>query len=192
MRRWIAAVIAIAMAIGFLAGCTSADFRPPLCSDTGASIFVLEAQSVPSATLLPCFNHLPPGWTYTGDYLIKDGLSRYFLDSDRAGVHAAEIELTASCDASGAVAIPAVPGEAQVITSDKPLSLPPAFASVRFLQFPGGCVTERFKFSGGALPTDALDVEQAVSFVIRQVIVGRVSASLGLSLCGAGAPPCAG
>lgn len=192
MRRRIAAVIAFGMAVVFLAGCTSADFRPPLCSDTGASIFVLEAQSVPSATLLPCFTQLPVGWTYTGDYLIKDGLSRYFLDSDRAGVHAAEIELTPSCDISGAVRMAAAPGEATITTSDKPLSLPPTFASVRFLQFPGGCVTERFKFSGGALPSMALDVQENLSFVRRQVIVDRVAATLDLRLCGAGAPPCAG
>jgi hypothetical protein len=191
LRRLIPAVMAIAMPIAFLSGCTSADFRPPLCSDTGASLFVLEAQSVPSATLLPCFSQLPVGWTYTGDYLIKDGLSRYWLDSDRAGVHAAEIELTRTCDTSGAVVIPAAPGESVTIL-EKPLSLPPSFASVRFLQFPGGCVAERFKFSGAAPATTSLEVEQAVSFVKRQVIVDRVKATLDLKLCGAGAPPCEG
>jgi hypothetical protein len=160
------------MAIGFLSGCASADSQPPLCSLTKASVFVLEAQSVPSATLLPCFDHLPAGWTYTGDYLIKDGLSQYWLDSDRAGVHAAQIELTSRCpDVAQAAEVPAAPGETPARAFEHPLSLRPPFASVRFLLFPGGCVAERFNFSGNALGETALEVEQVVSFVPRQVIL---------------------
>ena len=187
-----AAVLATAMSLGFLSGCASADSRPPSCSRTEASIFVLEAQSVPSATLLPCLLQLPVGWTYTGDHLIKDGISRFWLDSDRAGVHAAEVELARSCDVSKAVAVTASADEAPAVAFEEPLSLPPNFAGARFLQFPGGCVTERFKFSGDSPGTMALEVEQAVSVVKRQVIVDRVSATLGLKLCGAGAPPCGG
>jgi len=192
LKRRAVTTLAFAVSIGFLSGCASADFRPPLCSRTEASVFVLEAQSVPSATLLPCFLQLPVGWTYTGDYLIEDGLSRFFLDSDRAGVHAAVIELTRTCDVSHAVGVRAASGEAPATVFDEPIRLPPAFASVRYLQFPGGCVAERFKFSGGAPAEMSLEVEQALSLVKRQVIVDQVQASLGLKLCGAGAPPCTG
>jgi hypothetical protein len=56
--------------------------------------------------------------------------------------------------------------------------------------FPGGCVTYRFRFGGDAEPTLALEVEEAVTFGLRTVLVQKIEQDFGLTLCGAGAPPC--
>ena len=191
MRREAATLLALALSAASLSACSGADTQVPVCSRTDGSVFVIEAQSVPSATQLPCIVQFPLGWTLGGS-LIQNGLFRFWLDSDRAGFRAAEVDLASTCDVSSAVAVPPQAGEAPARTYEEPISLPPGFASQRFLEFPGGCVTERFRFQGGAPATLALEVEQALSFVDRREIVDRVRSSLGLTLCGADAPPCAG
>ena len=40
------------------------------CPVEDSEFFVLMAQSVPSATLLPCIRALPAGWTYGGSDVI--------------------------------------------------------------------------------------------------------------------------
>src|SRR5215208_2099778 len=61
---------------------------------------LLMAQSVPTASLVPCIELLPPGWTL-GDVVVGNGSSRFTMTSDRGGV--LDAELTASCDLGGAV-----------------------------------------------------------------------------------------
>jgi hypothetical protein len=56
--------------------------------------------------------------------------------------------------------------------------------------FPGGCVTYRFRFGPDSEPTLALEVEEAVTFGLRTVLVQKIEQDFGLTLCGAGAPPC--
>ena len=48
----------------------------------------LEAQSVPSASLVPCVRSLPEGWTF-GAANVRNGWSRFTLDHDRLGRPAA-------------------------------------------------------------------------------------------------------
>src|SRR5829696_2913585 len=61
---------------------------------------LLMAQSVPTASLVPCIEILPVGWTL-GDVVVGNGGSRFTMTSDRGGVLVAE--LAASCDLNGAV-----------------------------------------------------------------------------------------
>jgi hypothetical protein len=75
---------------------------------------------------------------------------------------------------------------------EEPISLPPTFQANRYLLFPGGCVTNRFRFTAGASATLALEAQQALSFVSRSVLVEQTKEESGLSLCGAEAPPCPG
>src|SRR5206468_7290688 len=99
----------------------------PACG-TGHSI-ILSAQAVPSAATLPCIAALPSGWS-TGGADIASGKSRFWLDSDRAGVHAATITLTAACDTSRARQIPSdQPGTRRF---ERPLSLQPQYSALRF------------------------------------------------------------
>ncbi|MGH2813654.1 MAG: hypothetical protein ACRDLC_00710, partial [Actinomycetota bacterium] len=62
----------------------------------------LQAQSVPSASLVPCVRSLPVGWTLA-NVTVNDGRSVLTLDHDRAGDRALVVRLTAACDPSGAV-----------------------------------------------------------------------------------------
>lgn len=193
MKRGGILIASVAMAAMTLTGCAGGQSTSgmPTCSRLDQHVLVLEAQSVPSATELPCVSELPAGWTYSG-FDIRDGSARFWLDNDRAGIHAAEVELTASCDVSQAVAVDADPDEAGTKVYQEPTSLPPGFTGVRYLVFPGGCISYRYSFGKDAPATLTLEAQQALSLVPRGPIVDQVRKDFDLTLCGAGAPPCQG
>ena len=60
----------------------------------------LQAQAVPSASLVPCVRSLPAGWTLA-NVAVNNGRSVLTLDHDRAGNAAMVVRLTASCDPAG-------------------------------------------------------------------------------------------
>jgi hypothetical protein len=60
----------------------------------------LLAQSVPSASLVPCLRSLPAGWM-VGNVTVNDGRSVIPLNHDRAGTGVLVIRLTAGCDLRG-------------------------------------------------------------------------------------------
>ena len=63
----------------------SADIpQQPVCAHLDGSILILEAQSVPAATRIPCIAELPIGWRFAGS-LIRDSGTTLWLDHDRAG-----------------------------------------------------------------------------------------------------------
>jgi hypothetical protein len=171
----------------------------PGCAPPSSSLFacaresnetVLAAQAVPTATLIPCVDSLAAGWTIAG-WRVMSGSAEFWLDSDRAGLHALTVTLTRSCDTSGAVEITAAAPRPGVRLFEKPLSLPPHFSSDRFATFPGGCITYRYRFTTDAPATSALEVDQGLGFLERHRVVAAID-RLGLTLCGVGAPPCAG
>jgi len=161
----------------------------PTCPDT-PPIAILAAQAVPSATLLPCIEQLPAGWSFAGTETIQSRF-RFWLDSDRAGVRAVQVTLQPTCDTSGAVEVTPDLDEAGTRRFERPLTLPPRFAADRLYTFPGGCVDIAFRFQRGADPTLVLQVNQALGFRRRLELVRRVAED-GLVLCGAGAPECPG
>jgi hypothetical protein len=157
--------------------------------DGGNKIFVLAAQAVPSATLLPCVDDLLSGWDYAGSDTVN-GRFTFWLDSDRAGLRSVEVSLLPACDVSGAVEVNPGADETGTRRFEEPLSLQPAFSADRFYTFPGGCVRVEYRFQG-AQSTLVLEADQAIGFRPRQEVVDRV-AEQGLVLCGAGAPACPG
>lgn len=93
--RWhgsIGRVAAVAIVLSALASCSAraGDATEADCPIEHGDLFVLMAQSVPSATLIPCIEALPVGWTYGGSD-VRDGVARFWLDSDRGGFHAVEV-----------------------------------------------------------------------------------------------------
>ncbi len=154
----------------------------PQCG-TGHSM-ILAAQAVPSAAMVPCVASLPSGWQ-VGGADIGSGHASFWLDSDQAGVRAVTISLSATCDVSGARQIPSdQPGTRRF---ERPLSVSPQFADLRFYTFPGGCATYHFKFAPGTSPLLAIPVDGAVAFVPRPRLVEYVRSTEGLALCGRGA-----
>jgi hypothetical protein len=188
-RSSLVPVTAMAIAIVSVA-CTPVDPAQPICSQPEDAIVVLQAQSVPSATQLPCIAELPIGWRFGGS-LVNDGGSTLWLDHDRAGVHAVEVELTASCDVSAGVEVPPAPDEVGMRTYQEPESLDP-FVGSRSLVFDGGCIVYRYRFAPDSEPALVIEADSAVSVVPRSSVVAEVRETLDLTVCGAEAPPCEG
>ena len=135
---------------------------------------------------------IPVGWSFGGSQ-IRNGRVRFWLNSDRAGWHAAEVTVTRACDTSNAVRTSATtPSEPGISRYEQPISLPPRFELDRYDVFAGGCVTYRYVFQPGASSLLVFDVDQALSFFARSLAVQKVDEGIGLNLCGAEAPPCPG
>jgi hypothetical protein len=190
--RRLAVAAAVVAGIVVVSGCVASQYQRISCTSTSRqSIFVLEAQAVPSATLMPCANPLPGGWS-VGGFEVRSGLARFWLDSDRAGARAAEVRLTSSCDVSGATQLPRMSrGWPPVQRYEAPaVQQPPV--TVRYYRFTGGCVTYRLAFSGQTTPALFDQADQVLGFTTRSRYVNGVRKKQGLTLCGAGAPPCPG
>jgi hypothetical protein len=185
-------VAVVVIVLSALASCSAraGDATEANCPIEEGELFVLMAQSVPSATLIPCIEALPAGWTYGGSD-VSNGVARFWLDSDRGGMHAVEVSLTASCGISGAVDVTNSTSEGGVRVYLDEFDLHP-FSANKYFLFPGGCVTYRYRFGPEAEPTLALEADEAVTFGLRTVLVHQVREELGLTLCGAGALPCVG
>ena len=189
--RRVALPVVLALSLLGLAGCRAeAGYANEAeCPVDKSEFFVLMAQSVPSATLLPCIRALPAGWMFGGSDVHSDS-SSFWLNSDRAGIHALEVSLTASCEVAGALDVTNSSSEAGVRDYIREFLLHP-YSANRYFTFPGGCVTYRYRFDEKADPVLALEADEALTFGPRTAVVARVHRSLGLTLCGAGAPPCA-
>jgi hypothetical protein len=158
----------------------------PLCSATNETM-ILVAQSVQSATRLPCITGYPAGWSFQGKD-VRRGSSTYWLSSSAAGVgsKAVEVQLLPSCEPQGEPFTDprAIGADAYVATS--------AMGETRSFVFEGGCVVERILLPPG---TDPLLLQQAratLGFASREALAATLLQDQGVTLCGAGAEPCAG
>jgi hypothetical protein len=151
------------------------------------SLMILIAQSVPSATSVPCIASLPAGWRLGGLHVVH-GRSEFWLNSERGGKRAVEVNLVpaGACDVAGATEVPS--DQVGIRRFEHPDRLPPRLRSTRFYLFPGGCVTYRFAFTSPAPASLLFDADTALGFQPRSALVAKVRASSGLRLCGAGAP----
>ena len=189
MTRRLAASLAALVVVVVAPACSASGADAPPCGRPGNQ-WIVAAQTVPSATFLPCVGELPTGWIISAARFERGSYTAWF-DSDRAGTRALELSLTRSCDTSGAVGVPAVDVPPGVRILEKPISLSPRFEADRYLTFAGGCITQRYRFTAGAPATLALEVQQSLDIVARGVI-RRALQPFGLDLCGAGAAPCPG
>jgi hypothetical protein len=183
VRRLAAAAAGLAVVLSACASGPNGSPTAPTC-DHG-NVLILMAQSVPSATLIPCIAEFPAGWTFAGEH-IDASRSEFWLDSDRAGTRAVSVSLDRTCDTRGAVRVPVEPDEAGTTRYEAPRSLPPRFDADRFYTFPGGCVTYRFAFRSGATFTEALEATGALTFFSRAKGVDLLRRENGVTLCGAG------
>jgi hypothetical protein len=192
--RRVAGVVALSVAGLLLAACSVPRTigTEVACDPQTRSRQILMTQAVPSATLIPCMQTLPPGWTYSGSD-VRSGKAVFWLDSDRAGIHAVEVELTAGCSVDGLNESASYPTEIGVEVYTRPISLTP-FEFDRVFVFPGGCVTYRYRFGNAQrAPTLAAEIDRSLTFLNRSDFVrGVKDGEFGSTLCGAGAPPCVG
>ena len=151
-RRWAPALLAV-LSLLVLPGCVrvggtlSGDLVACKEGDDGtpSNGVVLMAQSVPSSSWVPCLEGMPLGWHFA-DMDVDRGSGRFWLDSDRDGLHAIEIRLTETCATSGATEIPSDRPEMRRL--ERVTQVSPVFVGRRFYLFDGGCITVAFSVSG--------------------------------------------
>lgn len=154
----------------------------PDCGTT--DLMVLVAQSVPSATLLPCVATMPAGFELD-DVHVRRGETTFSLDSDVAGKRAVEVRLAprGECGRRGARQMPTdEPGTERFDRAEpgEPLR------SVRTYTFRGGCVTYTYAFEPAGTGAQLAAAEQALAFQPRASLVRAVARRTDLKLCGAG------
>jgi hypothetical protein len=198
LQRWSIrrVLLALALVVGviFVVSQTASMLRPahdvPIAGspDCGTNdLMVLIAQSVPSATQLPCIATLPAGWELD-DVHVTRGRSRFSLDSDIAGDHAVEVTLSAPSECRVSAAEPVPSDEVDTFRYEQPRRLTPRLQSTRYYTFSGGCVRYDFDFDRGATPAFVFAADEALAFQSRQLLVREVRDRTDLRLCGADVP----
>ena len=159
------AVVTLCLLLGSAGACAVEEVLPaPRCDDGGSALIV--AQSVPSATQIPCLERLPDGWAVASVTVGETG-TVVRLDSDRAGDTAATLRFDAECDVSRAVT---APSELDAATRyDQIDRLEPGFRASRYYVFPGGCVSWEFDFDNDASATESVAIGDTLSLISRQL-----------------------
>ncbi len=183
VRRPAAGLLIPLVAAVSLTGCasdTTATLRQPTCpvegDDTASNAVVLMAQSVPTASWVPCLRPdiLPGGWSY--DTLdVRNNVSRFWLDSDRDGEMAIEVRLEESCTTAGTTEIPT--DRDGMRRYERVTETDPEYHGKRYYVFDGGCITFVFKLTGkpGQTRGEPLALAtQAVSAVSRADLAAQV------------------
>ena len=179
MRRRLAATVLALLVAGAGAGCgndsAAAVLDPPLCpvgSSGAGNGVILMAQSVPTASWVPCLRTvLPSGWGFA-HLDARDGVSRFWLDSDRDGTSAIEVRLEESCDTSGATEIAS--DHEFMHRLERPRRLSPAYAGERYYVFRGGCLTIVFRLDKGSPGEAQALASQAIGVVSREDLQEQV------------------
>jgi hypothetical protein len=174
------AVVLGLLVAGSLAACggnksAAAIGTAPQCpvGDGGAGNgVILMAQSVPTAAWVPCMRTaLPSGWNF--QHLdVRDGVSRFWLDSDRDGTGAIQVRLEETCDTAGTTEIAS--DRAYMHRLERVRRVSPTYAGERHYVFLGGCISVVFRLDGDS-PGEALALAtQAVGVVSREDLQAQV------------------
>jgi hypothetical protein len=140
---------------------------------------ILMAQSVPTASFVPCLEGMPVGWHFAG-LDARSGSAKFWLDSDRYGTHAIEVRLDDNCDTSGATEIPSEQPDMRRLEQVAQVS--PQFIGRRYYLFDGGCISVVFTLAGSdsseplAVATQGLGVvpRDALRDLVREDSNGRL------------------
>src|SRR5215213_879236 len=119
----------------------------------------LMAQSVPSASLIPCLELVPVDWK-VAEVAVNNGRSVITLDHDRTDNGAMVVEFRASCDLTGATKVSSEHQEAlRYVLADR---------GSRAYTFPGGCITQRFRAAAPSALRLSDTAATEVGFVTRE------------------------
>ena len=150
------------LGVGVGAACSTEEAMDAPRCDGGSTM--LAAQSVPLASLAPCFERLPEGWSFT-TITIDQGGTTVHLDSDRAGPGAATLRFGETCDVGSAAKVPSDLEGAERF--DDIEGLQPGFRARVSYRFEGGCVAWRFAFDNDASATESVALEGSLRLVSR-------------------------
>ena len=179
-RGPLAAVLAAVMlaAATALTGCAAASSgTAPRCDDPLRLAII--AQSLPTASYVPCIRDLPPGWSTSGFDSTQSGTS-FLLDSDRSPGRPVKVQLTATCEPG--ITSPSPPRAPGVLTYTRLTSVSPRFAGTLYDVFPGGCVSYAFDFALGSQIALLEQFEGAIGLYPRQQLQVVLKQKLGVEL----------
>jgi tRNA A-37 threonylcarbamoyl transferase component Bud32 len=132
----------------------------------------LMAQSVPSASLVPCVPSLPAGWRFANvsegprPSAARNGWSMFTLRKYLVG--SLVVRLTATCDTTGAIQRPPdQPGAQRYERTDQGSS---GRAATWYTVFPGGCVTAQLQGTSAADAGFATEARSIIDFTTRQAL----------------------
>ena len=167
-----------------LAGCAASGGTVPASGGTVPGCgdplrLAIIAQSVPSASYVPCIDGLQPGWETAGFDPTQDGTS-FLLNSDRSPGRPATVRLTAACDFSRAS--PSPPRAPGALTYTRLDSISPRFAGALYDVFPGGCISYGFDFALGSQIALVEQFEDAIGLYPRQQLRLILKQKLGIEL----------
>jgi hypothetical protein len=152
------ALLVIVAAMG-AASCSPSVNEQPTCRSESPTL--LMAESVPSATLIPCVDALPQGWTWHG-FAANDSTATFSLEQ-QDGDGLLEVQLLATCQESG--------GGEQVEgfpTARRQRTVENGGARVVWTStFPGGCASATLTFSAPPAQSEIDRMEGAISFFPR-------------------------
>lgn len=149
----------------------------PECEPGGR--LALLAQAVPTASLVPCVDEMPVGWSFSA-LDVDRGRGRFWLDSDRAGLRAVEVELVAACDVSGATSVGAE--DEGAARHQRLRSLSPRFAGTTYDVFAGGCVVYRYQLTQGAHIALYEELHDAIDLFPRSALADEIRRTFDLDL----------
>jgi hypothetical protein len=183
LRRVARVAVVAGLGAGVLSGCGQSVVihEEVLACEVGddgepANGVVLMAQSVPSASFVPCLATMPLGW-HVAEMEARDDGARFWLDSDRDGVHAIEVAFTEGCDTSGATEIPS--DRADMRRFEEVTRLSPQYVGRRSYVFEGGCVSVLFRLSGRDRTEPLAVATQAIGAVSRERLRDHVHEETG-------------
>jgi hypothetical protein len=173
--RPVAAALLLALVVG-ISGCASdnsASSRLPTCVEGDvANGVILMAQSVPSATWVPCLRtNLPLGWSFV-HLEARNGSSRFWLDSNRDGDKAIEVLFEKSCDTAGATEIPS--DRAGLQRFERVRLTTPRYEGERYYVFDGGCITFVFHLIGDSRGEPLALATQSIGAISRADLIALV------------------
>jgi hypothetical protein len=172
-------LLVAAIAGTLLTACSNPTGSLPEC-EAGPRLATI-AQSVPSASYVPCIEQLAEGWT-AGQLDAGRGSTRFALLPHRAGARTVDVAFEETCDSRGAT--PAPPRAEGVRTSVKLASVSPRYAGTIFDVFPGGCVSYRFDFARGPHIGLMEDLGDTVGLFSRRQLRVDLHDQLGVELDG--------
>lgn len=157
-RRFGIGLTVMAATVGATACATQENAQPNCGADSPT---ILMAESVPTASLIPCVEALPAGWTYRA-FEANDTGSTFSLEEPGSG-GLLEVRLLSSCQVSGSsMPIRGFPSAQQYrsVQAD-------GARVVWTLTFPGGCSRAELSFPAPPPDREVTRLDQVISFIPR-------------------------
>jgi hypothetical protein len=155
-RTWFVVAASIMAPMGASA-CAAPENAQPLCHNDPPT--VLMAESVPTATLIPCVRGVPGGWSFQS-FEANDTVATFTMEQQEGGVFT--IEFRGSCQPEGE-RVPEPEPAVQAYRSVQDGGTRTVWTST----FTGGCSRAELTFPAAPPTSDVEDVRAALSFISR-------------------------